>query len=348
MENIGRFLSLLGMVFMVGCTDGETKTLDAVKKVPVEVIQVRQQPRAEVLNLLGTVEAKREVKLAFKIGGKIKKLSCEEGQSIKTKALLAKLDTTELLARREQAMENKNKAKRDLDRMGKLFKKRIVPESSFQDARSLLISAEAELNIVEDKLKHSTIEAPFTGRITQKLTEVGEIVSPGMPVAILTQMDPILVKAAVPDNLIGKIKTGQTVHIRVDSHPHEKFRGSVHRLETTADPLSRTFKMEIELGNSDEMLRPGLIARVEVPFKEKGNGIFIPLDSVMGFGPSPSVFVVKNQIAERRMIKIGRILGEDTEVMEGLAAGEMLVVSGQEYLKHGQQVLMDQKEPVNG
>jgi RND family efflux transporter MFP subunit len=314
----------------------------------VEVIQLRKQTRAEVIHLLGTVEAKREVKLAFMTGGKIRELSFEEGEQLRAGAVLAELDTIELMARKEKALENKNKARRDLKRMEKLYKQRIVPQASYEDTRSLLISAEAELKIVEDNLKNSLIKAPFAGRITKKLSEVGEIVSPGMPVAVLTQMDPILVKAAVPDNLVGKIQKRQTVHVAVDSHPQKRFTGLVHKLETIADPLSRTFSMEIELANPGEMLRPGLIAKVEILREKRDQGIFIPLESVIGFGARPSVFVVKDEMAERRMIKIGRIVGEETAVLEGLSEGEVLVVTGQEYLKDRQQVLIYRQEPREG
>ena len=347
MKSINRHLLLIGILCLAACNNAETKTTKEERKVPVEVIQVHRQPREEMLNFLGTVEPNREMKVSFKIGGKIKSLAIEEGHLVKAGTLLAQLDLTELMAKKEKALENKNKAKRDMDRMEKLFKKNIVPESSFQDSRSLFISASAELKIVEDNIKNSTIRAPFTGRITKKLSEVGEIISPAMPVAILTEMEPILVKASVPDNFIQKIRTGKTVHVLVDSHPQEKFKGVINRIETTVDPLSRTFRVEIRLANPGEKLRPGLIAHVEIIHREKGLGIFIPLDSIIGFGSNPTIFLIKNLMAKKRMIKTGKIMGDQVEVLEGLVEGEILVVSGQEYLKDQQLVLIDRKVSEN-
>lgn len=345
MKFINRYLLLIALLCLAACNNAETKTTKEERKVSVEVIQVHKQPREEMLNLLGTVEPNREMKVAFKIRGKIKRLAIEEGQLVKAGTLLAQLDMTELMAQKDKALENKNKAKRDMDRMEKLFKKNIVPESSFQDSRSLFISASAELKIVEDNIKNSTIRAPFTGRITKKISEVGEIISPAMPIAILTEMEPILVKASVPDNFIRKIKTGKTVHVLVDSHPQEKFKGVINRIETTVDPLSRTFRIEIRLANPGEKLRPGLIAHVEIIHREKGLGIFIPLDSIIGFGSNPAIFLVKDLKAEKRVIKTGKIIKDHVEVLNGLFEGEMLVVSGQEYLKDQQLVLIDRKGP---
>lgn len=341
MKRIGRNICLLGMLFVLACSDGRTEVPKEVKKISVEVIQIHKQPREELLKLLGTVEANREMKVAFKIGGKIKSLAFEEGQLIEEDSLLGELDTIELMAKKEKAFENRNKAKRDLDRMEKLFNKKITPLASFQDAGSLYISAEAELKIVQDSLENSSIKAPFTGRIIKKLSEVGEVVSPGSPIAILAEIDPILVKASVPDNFIRKVKAGQTACVRVDSYPQKIFKGTINRLETTADPLSRTFRMEVRISNTGEKLRPGLIARVEVIHRKKGDGIFIPLDAIVEFGSSPTVYVVKDLMAEKRIIKTGDIMGENVEALEGLIPGEEVVISGQTYLKDKQPVLID-------
>lgn len=334
---------LLGIVFLVSCSNAETKTAKETVKAAVEVIQVRIQPKEEIYNLLGTVEANRETKVSFKIGGKIKRLGFEEGQYVKKGKLLAELDTIELLARQEQSIEKKNKAKRDLERMEKLYKKRIVSLASFQDARSVFISAQAELKIVQDRLGNCAIRAPFSGRITKKLSEVGEIVSPANPIGILTEMNPILVKAAVPDTVINTIRSAQTAQIRVDSYPQEIFNGVIQRLEMTADPLSRTFGMKIRLANSHEKLRPGLIARVKVRCGKRDTGIFIPLDAIIGFGSRHAVFIVKEGVAKRRRINTGAITGDHVEVFAGLIPDENLVVSGQEYLTDGQKVMIDRK-----
>ncbi len=341
MTNIYRLLILLLILLLpAACSDVNSKTMEETKRVSVEVIKVKKHAREELLKLLGTVEADREMKVGFKIGGKIKTLAFREGKRVKKHNVLARLDTTELLAEREKARENKKKAKRDMRRMERLFKDNIIPLSSLQDARSLYVSAGAELKIVEDHLKNSYITAPFSGRITKKLAEVGEIVGPSTPVAILTEMDPILVMAAVPDNIIRKITIGRKVHVKVDSCPDEKFEGVIKRLETTADTFSRTFRMEVRLSNPDEKLRPGLIAQVEITYGDSAPGIFIPLDAVIGFGADPAVFVVNELSAERRPVKLGRISGEDVEIREGLVQDEILVISGQEYLKDGQAVLI--------
>ncbi|MFC1532174.1 efflux RND transporter periplasmic adaptor subunit [Thermodesulfobacteriota bacterium] len=332
------FLALI--VFTSSCSDPEAKTAVKSKKIPVEILHVKKQPVLKSLRLLGTVKADREMSLSFKIGGKIKDIHFRRGDLIKEGSLLAELEITGFLAQKQKVWELQKKAKRDLDRLERLFNEKSAPLSSLQDARSQYNSIRADIKIIEDNIINSFIRAPFTGRIDRKLHEPGEVVAMGNPVAVLTDMDPIIVKAAVPDNMIREIRNARKAVIRVDSYPERDFKGVVTRLDITADPVSRTFGMEVLLSNPGEMLRPGLIAKVEIPYGTKEPRIFIPMDTVIGFGSSPSVFIVKDLKAVRRVIRTGEIIEEIVEVLEGLEPGEMLVISGQEYLSDGKEVFI--------
>ncbi len=212
-----RLLWLLGWAVLLGCSDASTHTTPPARKVAVNVVSVVRKPKTRVVYLLGTVEANREMKIAFKIGGKIKAIHFERGQMVNKGALLVRLDTTEMLALRAKAQENKNKAGRDLRRM------------------------------------------------------------------------------------------------------------------------------EIRLANPEEKLRPGQIANVEVYLRRQDDGVFIPLDAVIGLGADPAVYVVKDYKAQRRRIQTGAVIGQAVEVLSGLLAGDQLVVSGQEYLKDRQPVVITEK-----
>ena len=341
MKAIFRYFYFGGLVLLAACNTSESKVPLESRPTPVQVMEIIAKPREEVLRLLGTVAADREVKLAFKVVGKIKLLSFEEGDHLAAGSLLARLDTVELRARHEQVRENRDKARRDMDRMKTLFKSRSISEARYQDPRTAFLNSAAEQTIVEDQLRHSPLTAPFSGIVSRKIAEEGEIVGPGVPVAVLTRMDPILVKAAVPDNFLSKVRIDQPVKVKVDSHPQQQFPGFVRRLATVADPLSRTFEIEIRLGNPDEILRPGLIAKVEIRHQEENIAIYIPLDAVVGFGTRPVVFVVNGQKAEKRDIRTGDIFADRIEVLEGLDAGELLVVAGHEFLNNRQPVVLD-------
>jgi membrane fusion protein (multidrug efflux system) len=275
------------------------------------------------------------MKLSFKFGGKIRALRFDDNERVKKGAILAELDTVELLAQREKARESLKKAERDLARMEKLQSRNIISLSSSQDARSTAILASAELKMVEDRLKHARIRAPFTGRIREKRAEALEVVGSGVPVAVLTRMDPIVVKITVADHDLQKVKTGSGVSIHVDTYPQEVFRGCIRRVDTSADPLSRTFRAEILVQNPDEKLRPGQIARVTLVNPDLEPAVFLPMDCILGFGEAPYVYVVKGKKAFRRPVRIGRILEGDVEILKGVSPGDRIVISGQEYLTHG-------------
>jgi RND family efflux transporter MFP subunit len=343
MSGVVRGFLLLGSLVVVGCSSGGSDVPQEEKRVPVSVVAIQKRFNRHRLNVLGTVEANRDLKVSFKIGGRIKTLAFEEGELVKAGELLAELDQIELLAQKRKALENRRKARRDLERMRKLYRKEIVPLSVYQDAKSVLVTAGAELKIVEESLDSSALRAPFTGRITEKISEVGEVVAAGSPIAILAEIDPARVVAAVPDTLIQKVKPGQRADVEVDSIPMKVFVGVVTRLETSADPLSRTFSLEVKLENPGEVLRPGLIARVEVVDDSRDACILIPLDAIVEFGPNPTVFVIQNETALRRAVKMGEVMGEEVEILEGLSPDDLIVVAGQEYLDDEQRVVIDRR-----
>lgn len=342
-----RFIALAAVLIIAGCTEAQPEGVREERKVSVEVVEVREETREEVFRLQGTLEADREMKLGFKAGGKIEAIFAEEGREVARGALLARLDRTELFARRDKALEQKGKAERDRVRMERLFRDRTVAESTYQDAESLYITAEAELKIVEDLLGNSEIRAPFSGIVTHKLSEIGEVVGAGAPVAILTEMDPILLKAALPDSLVPRLKPGMDATVKARSSPRESYRGKVLRLEPTADPLSRTLRIVIRLANPGAGLRPGLIARVEIRGGRKAPGIYVPLDAVTGLGSRPVLFVARNSMAEKRAVQTGDISGTHIEILGGVSPGDLVIVSGQEYLKDRQTVTISKRGPAS-
>jgi RND family efflux transporter MFP subunit len=333
---------------MGSCTAKETENTDEIVSSPVHVMEVRPQDKQEKLNLIGTIEVDREMRVGFKLPGKITHLAFEEGQNVQVGALLAQLDKTELLAQKEKALENKSKARRDFERMDKLFRQEIIPESSFQDARSAYNLSCAELKIVEDALKNCSIRAPFTGKIIKKLGEDGEVVAAGTPIALLAETDPILVKVAIPDHLLPDIKLGDKASVAVDWAPGKRFTGTIHRVEPSADPVTRTIRVEILVADAHGTLKPGLMAQVALEHKGSRKGLYLPLDAVIGFGKEPYVFVVGDNLnAEKREIKLGKVIKQEVEVTEGLAAGEAVVISGQEYLRDQQHVSIEGRSTSN-
>lgn len=331
---------VLGMLSLSACGNPDTAAREPDRQVAVRILRAEKTHRTETLRFLGTVEAEQEMKASFKFGGKIQALHFDDNQWVGKGTLLAELDTRELRARKEKALESLKKAERDLARMEKLHSREIIALSSSQDARSTAVLAAAELKMVEDRLRHARIRAPFTGRIREKRAEAWEVIGAGVPVAILTRMDPILIKMTVADHDLRTVTTGREVSVRVDTDPEKDFRGHVIRIETSADPLSRAFSAEIRVPNPGEVLRPGQIARVTLLNPVPEPAVYLPLDCILGFGESPYVYAVHEDKASRSPVRIGRLIDGAAEILEGVNPGDRIVVSGQEYLTHGLSVLV--------
>jgi RND family efflux transporter MFP subunit len=179
--------------------------------------------------------------------------------------------------------------------------------------------------------------------IIKKLVEEGEVVGAGTPIALLAEMDPILVKASIPDHLIRKVSVGDSAIIRADWAPDDSFSGRIIRMESMADPVTRTLNIEILVPNPSNILKPGLITRVEITSERKEAGIFLPINSVIGFGKSPYVFVVRSGHAQNQEVETGEIIQEEVEIVEGITPGDLIIISGQEYVRDGQSVSIKEK-----
>ena len=168
MKATSPLILLIGLLFLSACGNPDTAAREPDKQVAVRLLAAERSHRNETLRFIGTVEADLETKLSFKFGGKIRALRFDDNDPVRKGALLAELDTAELLAQREKARESLKKAERDLARMETLRSKNIIALSSSQDARSAAVLASAELKMVEDRLRNARILAPFTGRIREK------------------------------------------------------------------------------------------------------------------------------------------------------------------------------------
>lgn len=150
----------------------------------------------------------------------------------------------------------------------------------------------------------------------------------------LMDISKVKVKVEVPERDIAKLIVGQKVEVRVDPYPGRVFSGKVRRINPAADPMARTFEVEVELPNPDMALRPGMFARVKITVQEKEDVTLVPISSLIEEGGSPQVFVVKGERAYRRPVKLG-LRNESYAEVIGLKEGEKVVTVGKENLRDG-------------
>lgn len=257
------------------------------------------------------------------------------------------------------ALEN---AEADLERIESLKEQGLASEQAWEQAKARVAGAlaqyqsvldqeraakaryeqaEAALALARSQLENATITAPVSGVVAAVPVQVGQTVSPGVPVATIVSMDRVKIKLNVPEKDVVHLKEGQEVKVRVASLKGKEFTGKLASLAPAADARTRSFLGEVTLENSGYELKPGMFAEVELATETRKGVVVVPQNAVLVEGDKHVVYVVRGNKAERREVKLGLSNDEVVEVISGLKEGEDLVVTGQDYLEDGAPVSVE-------
>jgi len=345
------FLPALLAVFIVSCNapvqeqEGE-ETSGGV--APVKVTEVKRQKISEKIHYTGLVEAREKIIITPEVSGKIAKIHVDEGESVRKGEILAELDTKAIRLQQQQAeaglavaKANYNDAQRNMERMERLRKENAVSEQqyekvklAFESAEAQLKQAQAVLDLAEHNLDVSIMKAPFNGVIASKNAEVGDIINPMMgggyaasSSGVLTLVDFSVVKIhiQVSHEDVVRIKKGQKAVLSVKAFPDKEFSGKVTVVNMAAGPVSKKFDVEVQVQNSDNLLRPNIFGDVVLEVSTHENALVIPQDAVV---EGSYVFVASGNRAVKKKITIGLQNTALLEVLQGLQEGESVIVEG--------------------
>ncbi len=323
---------------LVGCekkreaSSGETIALPSVA---VRVTTVANKPYLATEEVVGTVRAKLRATLEAKVSGRIEKMPVVAGQAVKTGDLIAQLDVGEIRARLDQAKAMRDQAERELKRFETLLKDKAVTPQEFEGVQSRYRIAAAGVVEAETMLSYATVTAPFDGIITRKYADVGDLASPGRPLADLEDPTALRIEADVPEAIIGSVSSGAKLPVRV-AGAASVLNGTVSEIAPVADPNSRTYRVKLDLAGATG-LRVGQFGRVAVPVGET-NLPRVPQSAVIQRGQMEIVFIVADGKAHLRLVKTGRRVENEVELLSGVGAGETVVVENAGQLLDGQPV----------
>jgi len=195
-----------------------------------------------------------------------------------------------------------------------------------RNRQALLAQRKSELEIARQQLADTVLYAPISGMIRQRSANVGQYLAAGTPVVALVQTQPLRLQTAVPEREARMIRTGQPVRVTVEGAPgtHD---GRVARISPSFDETNRTLLVETEVSNTAGILRPGAFSRAEIIVAAGYRALMVPSAAVVSFAGIDRVFLVKDGKASEKRIKVGRRSDEGVEIVEGVKAGEEVVLS---------------------
>ena len=332
-----------------GC--GETQTASAggaagqsPKHAPpttgrrVEVATIASTEATLRLVRPGEVEPVKDSRVASAMGGYVESIHVEVGDIVKKGALLAKVDSSLHSANKALVEVELDDAERELKRLESLGKS--IPTSRVDTAKTRVLRAKAQLRVSRIQSARTVVRAPFAGTVAAVGTEKGEVLAPGMLVARIVQMDPAVISVSAADRDVGSLQVGGEALITAAGMPGSA-KGTIRRIEPTADSKTRSFTVEVEIPNAEGRLRPGMIASVDFRRTVSKDTIVIPQYFLVTRLEDNGVFVVgADNVARWRPLQLGQVVRDQVMVESGLKPGERVVVLGQRSLADGDALIV--------
>lgn len=351
-------IALLLVLIMALSFCGKKKETADRQQQPLLVKAERPQQGtlSKYFNYKGTVSAWKTANIVPDASGRVGRILKKQGDKVAQGELLATLDMTSLELQQKQARAAvavaetaHQNARLNEERMKKLLENKAISSMQYENAKlaldaadTQLKSARANLDLVDYTAKNAFMKAPFAGIIAAKNMEEGDMINPmmGMGQSILTLMDLSRIKIAVDAAAeeIEKIAIGQKCLVRISSRPGETFNGEVYSKNLAADPLSKTFQVEVEVDNPEMKIKAGVYADVAIEYIRHENVLILPLSALLA--GDQQVMISENGRARKRAVTIGEKNHTRFEVLSGVKPMDMVLVEGNYDLKEGTAIVL--------
>ena len=345
-------LSLLGATTLLfSCGDSSEKNI--TENTPAVEVTVETPSRSDqsFLTFSGKIEAVENATLSTRNMGYVTRVNAKVGDKVKKGQLLIEINNADLQAKRAQvnagiteATAAFKNAEKDYERYSSLFEDNSASQKEMDDitaryemAKARLEGATQQKNEINAQFAYSNIVAPFSGVVTAKNVEVGDMANPGMPLLNLEVPGKFEVRASVPESEIASVKQGTEVDVQVKSSG-ETLKGMVSEISTSARNSGGQYVVKVALDETDASIYSGMYASVQFPTiaGENREVVLIPSSALVTRGDLHGIYTPSQQnTAILRWVRLGRTVGDEVEILSGLNAGESYISSAEGKLYNG-------------
>jgi membrane fusion protein (multidrug efflux system) len=272
------------------------------------------------------------------VAGRIALIGFQEGQRVPRGATLVRLDPAINQAEVQQAQANLTLARAKYERANELQGKGFISGQAKDEAENNLKVAEAALALANARLARTEIKAPFAGVIGLRSVSVGDYVKEGADMVNLESIDALKVDFRVPEVYLKQVAVGQTLKVTLDALPGKSYDGKVFAINPLVDAAGRAMVIRAQVKNTDTALRPGMFARVRLITQATDEALVLPEQALVPQGDDQYVYRVVEGKANRVKVVTGQRRDGMVEIVDGVAAGDLVVNAGQLKLRDGSPV----------
>ncbi|MBU2768480.1 efflux RND transporter periplasmic adaptor subunit [Acidithiobacillus ferrivorans] len=333
---------------LAACSKSPPDARQVQRKVTAPVMQTESRSVVAFAHVPGTVTAHQQIQLSSRLSGYIRALRVRDGQAVKAGQLLFEVDPTAVLGQVQQAQAGLAEAESALTearsnyyRFKALYAQQAIPEKQWDQVKSAYAMAQARaaaarggISTAQSQLRYARVTAPFSGIITRKFMQNGDLASPGQPILALADTSRLEVQCSVSGTLYRSLHIGQKVTVIADG---KSVSATVLDLVGAADAMTHTHMVKLGLP-ADSTLQAGDYVRVEVPVTQR-QVMVVPAAALLDRAGIPGVFVVDARgIAHYRMVRPGQRTPEGVEILSGLSVGETVVMGDLAAVNNGDHI----------
>lgn len=321
-----------------------------VKVVNVGIQEVEPVSFTSYIRLTGEVEAFEDVVVSAEESGVIERFFVEKGRYVQRGAPLAKIEDDVLRAQVNEAAAAAQLAAERYERQRRLWEEeKIGSEIAYLETKYQAELQAARHQMLGARLDRTLLRAPVSGVFDERYVDAGEMVSAGTRVGRIVEIDRLKVTGGVAERFAPSVSVGDTARVRLNVLPAEEFAGVIEYVGTAVDPLSRTFPVEIVIENPGRVLKPQMVASVEIADVRLDSALVAPQPAILRTEDGYQVFVVTEKggelVAEARPVRLGPAQANRTVIEQGLNPGDRLIVRGQQLVEIGDRVrIVDSEE----
>jgi len=319
----------LAFIFSVGCNKQENvKDENTVSNFEHSTyVKVTSAERKDIMNYLefsGAFFSETSADIAPDLSGKVLKYYVTKGDFVQENELLAIMDSTQYV----QAKIQYENVEKSYQRMLELKKEGSIDDQTFDQVEAGYKAAKTAYQFMK---RNKEIRAPFSGYITAKLKNEGEVFSQmamgptGPAILRLVNIESLKLKIQISDKDLPQIKKGQKAIISTDSYPESEFIGKVSFISQEADMMSGTVTCEITVNNSENKLKPNQVARVKIIRADKKDVLVVPQSAIV---KDNIVFIVNTNKAEKRFVNLGIQNENNVQILSGINEGDIVITNG--------------------
>lgn len=327
-----RLLALVLIIFSVNAAAAPTG---------VYVQQVQLTDFSDRVEALGTLRANESVVLTASVTDRISHIHFQDGQRVKAGALLVELNNLEEKAQRQELFLVVDEATRQFQRVQKLAKDGLAPQSQLDEQRRTFQAAQARLDALDARMQELQIVAPFAGVLGLRNVSVGTLLAAGEIITTLDDDSVMKLDFSVPSTYLPFLKPGLAVSAQAKALNDSAFEGEIASIDSRVDPITRSVRVRALLDNANHQLRPGLLMSV-VLHKNPRQALVIAEEALIPEGRKHTVMRIDNQHTpaqvEQVEVTVGSRIPGQVEILSGLAPGDLVVTHGTVKIRHGSEV----------